>query len=92
MITESSVGAHIVAFPKKVMTRKRRKMPLERGNWPRVRDTKPENSKARYVVDLRPHVYGKGSRLYFETLDAATIKAKQLAIDFPTDLRVAAAA
>ena len=84
------------------MTRKRRKMPLERGNWPRVRDTKRQNSKARYVVDLRPHVYGKGSRLYFETLDAATIKAKQLAIehrnqgtesiDFPTDLRVAAAA
>ena len=44
MITEHSHGAHIVAFPKKVMTRKRRKMPLklplERRIWPRVRDTK----------------------------------------------------
>ena len=102
MITEHTNGAPIVARQKKVMTRKRRKMPLERDNWPRVRDTKRENSKGRYVVDLRPHVYGKGSRLYFETLDAATIKAKQLAIehknqgteslDFPTHLRVEAAA
>ena len=54
------------------------------------------------MLDLCPHVYGKGSRLYFETLEAAKLRAKELAIehrnkgveaiDFPTELRLEAAA
>ncbi len=83
---------------KEVMT-PRRKLPLKREDWPRIRDTKIPG-KSRYVVDLRPHVYGKGSRLYFEALDAAKLKAKQFAtehlnkgiesIQFSSDLRIEA--
>lgn len=79
-----------------------RRMPLKRKEWPRIRETREKSAKSRYMLDLRPHVYGKGSRLYFENLEDAKIKAKQLAIehrnkgveaiDFPTELRVEAAA
>jgi hypothetical protein len=84
-----------------VVTEKGRRLPLKRTEWPRIRDTKKAGSKSRYVLDLRPHVYGQGSRLYFENLEDAKIKAKELAtehrnkgveaIDFPTELRVEAA-
>jgi hypothetical protein len=78
------------------------RLPIKRAEWPRIRDISREGRKCRYVLDLRPHVYGKGSRLYFETLEEAKLRAKELAtehrnrgieaIDFPTELRVEAAA
>ena len=100
MINADSIGAQNTAPEKQVMTRKRHKMPVKRADWPRIRDTQIKG-KGQFVVDLRPHVYGKGSRLYFPTLEAAQLKAKQLAtehrnkgtesIEFPTALRIEAA-
>ena len=62
------------------MAGKKRKLALKREEWPRIRDTK-KDGKSRYVLDLRPHVYGNGSRLYFETLERAKAQAVQLAIE-----------
>lgn len=98
--TLSSEPESASAFSKKQAAEKRQ-MPLKRDEWPRIRDTRKEGSKSRYVVDLRPHVYGAGSRLYFDNLEAAKLRAKELAtehrnkgvevIDFPTELRIEAA-
>ena len=102
MITAHTAEAQTVAPSKKVMTSKRHKMPLRRKEWPRIRDTNDKGSKARFVVDLRPRVYGEGSRRYFATYEEAAAAAKQLAIEhenkgtesigFSTELRVEAAA
>jgi len=84
-----------------VKTKKDRKLPLKRDTWPVIRD-RPNmaGTKSRFMVDLRPRVKGKGSRLYFATLEEAKQKAKDLAfqhanqgkeaLHFPTELRIEA--